>query len=222
MSSDASTTRVYLVRHGQVAREWAGRIYGDLDVPLAAVGEEQARAAAERLDGVELNAVISSGLARAEFGAALLRTARGLERRDRPALRELERGAWRGRTPSEVDEREDGAFTRWHTAPAELRAPGGESLSDLASRVLPELRSLAAAHAGGTIAIVAHSWVVRVALCDALGLHLDLAPRLSVRTGAIAALDLPRRAELRPTFAGLELDRSPGGPGWFRGPHRGR
>ena len=43
MDDDASWTRLFLVRHGAVERAWRGRIYGDLDVPLSAAGEAQAR-----------------------------------------------------------------------------------------------------------------------------------------------------------------------------------
>ena len=97
------TCRFYLVRHGAVAAPWDGRIYGDLDVPLSALGREEARLAAERLSDLPLDAVLSSGLERAEYGASLMRAARDSERRDEPALREIHRGAWKGLDRAELD-----------------------------------------------------------------------------------------------------------------------
>lgn len=184
----AAPTRIYLLRHGEVDPAWNGRIYGALDVPLSPHGEREARRAAERLAGVELAAVISSGLTRTEFGAALLRAPRGLARCDDHELRELERGAWAGLTLAELEAREPGAFARWCAAPASERSPGGESLLDLSARVTPRFEHWLARHAGAAFALVVHGWVVRVLLCRVLGLEFDHAVRLDVRTGDLFAL----------------------------------
>lgn len=180
--------RLYLLRHGEVDPAWHGRIYGALDVPLSEGGKDEARRAAARLSGLALGAVVSSGLARTEFGAELLRTPRGLSALVDPELRELERGAWAGLTLAELEAREPGAFAGWARRPAESRPPGGESLGDLAARVTPRVRHWCARHAGRDVALVVHGWVVRVVLCEALGLELDRATRLDVRTGDLFVL----------------------------------
>ena len=180
--------RLYLLRHGEVDPAWNGRIYGALDVPLSEGGRAEARRAAGRLDGLELDAVVSSGLARTEFGAELLRGPRGLPRLVDPELRELERGAWAGLTLAELEAREPGAFAAWARQPARLRPPGGESLSDLAARVLPRVRAWRARNPGRDVVLVVHGWVVRVVLCEVLGLELDRATRLDVRTGDLFVL----------------------------------
>jgi len=180
--------RLFLLRHGEVDAAWHGRIYGALDVPLSAGGKEEARRAARRLAGLELGAVVSSGLARTEFGAELLREPRGLPALVDPELRELERGAWAGLTLAELEAQAPGAFAAWARQPAATRSPGGESLTDLAQRVLPRVRHWCRAHAGRDVALVVHGWVVRVVLCEALGLALDLSTRLDVRTGDLFVL----------------------------------
>ncbi len=222
MSAGDPPTRVHVVRHGLVAASWRERIYGDLDVPLAPEGEAEAERAAERLRRVSLAAVVSSGLARAEFGAARIRAGRGLARRDEPALRELHRGDWTGLGFDELERREPGAWQRWHAEPEERRPPGGESLADLAARVLPALESICAAHAGAEVAIVSHSWVGRLVAAVALGLPPAACTRLRLPTGAAIAVDWPvGESGQRPTLAGFHLDRPPDrGTAWFRGPHR--
>jgi len=184
----ARPDRLYLLRHGEVDPAWHGRIYGALDVPLSEGGKSEARRAAGRLAEVELGAVVSSGLTRTEFGAELIRAPRGLPAWTDPELRELERGAWAGLTLDELEAREPGAFAAWARQPAQSRPPGGESLEDLAARVRPRLGHWRARFAGSDLVLVVHGWVVRVVLCEVLGLDLDRATRLDVRTGDLFVL----------------------------------
>jgi broad specificity phosphatase PhoE len=208
-------TRFYLLRHGRVDPAWRQRIYGDLDVPLAPEGREDARRAAEALAGEALDAVLSSGLARAEEGAALLRRGRALERRDAPALREIHRGAWAGRSYAELERESPGAWERWCAHPDRLRPPSGETLVDLARRVLPQLDALAVEFEGGAIALVLHRWVIRTAVCAALSLPLAAASQVAVEAGSLAAIDWgPGSARV---LAGLGFDAPPpraAGPRW--------
>ncbi|MEW6073010.1 MAG: histidine phosphatase family protein [Planctomycetota bacterium] len=213
MASDPPPSRLVLVRHGRVAEAWRGRLYGDRDVPLSPRGEEEARATARLLAAEAFAAVVSSGLARAEFGAAELRRGRALPRRDEPALREIRRGEWGGLLPAEVP---GGAFARWLARPDRERPPGGESLADLASRVLPRLDEMAAELAGGAAALVSHLWVIRVAAAHALGLALARAGSLAVPFGGIVALDWAPGHVVLAAFAAPRLP--PRAGRWYRGP----
>jgi len=191
VSPAPSPTRLYLVRHGEVDHAWHGRIYGALDVPLSDEGRRAGERVARTLAGVELAAVVSSGLARTEHAAACLRSARGLARVDDPALREIERGQWAGLRIEELEARWPGAFAAWFRAPAATRPPQGESLTELHARVRPRVEHWARAHAGRAVALVTHGWVIRVLVCDVLGAPLELAPRLDVRTGDVSVLSWP-------------------------------
>lgn len=182
-------TRIHLFRHGEVAAPWPGLIYGQLDVPLSEVGMEQARWAAQSLDGVNLGAVISSGLSRAEASAAHLRADRPLHRRDEPDLLEIDRGSWAGMSPSEVDEIQAGGFLAWQASGGLLAPPGGETIQVMAARVAPKLHDLAEEFQGQTVAIVAHMWVVRIALCLGLKRPWQDAPKMRVGTGARTDFD---------------------------------
>ena len=212
-------TRLHLVRHGEVEADWRGRLYGCHDVELSERGRREARAAAERLRSLELAAVISSGLRRAEFGAACIREARPCARRDDADLRELERGAWVGLRPEETP---DNGWRTWWAAPDVVRPPGGENLVDLAGRVLPRLEGYADEFPAAEVAIVAHSWVLRVAACYALSVPLVRAVQLRIPTGSILVIDWPnpdRRGRRHPVLCalGAETLPLPASP-WFRGP----
>ena len=220
-------TRIYLVRHGQVAPRWQGRIYGDMDVELSPYGEAQAREAAARLRSVELAAVFSSGLQRAVYGARSIASGRDLDPDVEAGVREMNRGSWRGLTFAELEEREPGAWAAWFAAPRDRRAPGGESLGELAARVHAALDRLAAGHAGQAIAVVSHSWPIRVSAALALGLELEASVGLELSTGEIAVVDWPADRAPRapvaehgggatPRLSGFGLDRPPGTSPWFR------
>ncbi len=208
-------TQLFLIRHGEVDRAWQRRIYGALDVPLSPRGREQARTAAVLLRTVPLAMVVSSGLQRTEFGAAELRAGRTLPRIDDPALREIDRGRWAGMHLDDLERVDRGAWERWLRSPATSRPPGGESLQDLAERVLPRLDHWAAVSLGRPAAIIAHAWVIRVAVTAALGLPLDSAPNLELGTGELVALHwCPPEARLfahapGPAVVGFALDRLP-------------
>ena len=230
MSKDEATlkvplqTRVHLVRHGRVSAEWRGRVYGQLDVALSDDGKGEAQRAADALVGHEFACVVSSGLERAEFGAACIRSTRRLERRDESALAEIDRGEWAGLLPVEIEERWPGGWRSWWLEPARHRPPGGESLADLEARVLPCVQGLADEYPERELAIVAHSWVIRVCVTHALGLPAAAATQLDLPPASVVVLDWPH-AEIgalkRPTLAGFCADRAPERrDGWFRGPRR--
>jgi len=133
-----------------------------------------------------------------------------LARHDDAGLRELERGSWAGKSLAQLEHEQPGAWARWHRLPASSRPPAGESLDDLAERVLPRVDFWAAARPEGSIAIVTHGWVIRVVLCATLGLSNDLATRFDVRTGGVLVIDWPAtKAGPPPVLRGFALDPSP-------------
>ncbi len=163
-------TRVYLVRHGAVVGAETRRFIGHLDVPLSEAGERQLRALARRLSAVALGALYASDLARTRRSAELLGAPHGLTPRLLPALREFAMGRWEGLTAAEIREREPEAFAAWMADVGGYRFPEGESLGDLAARAWPAFERIVEAHAGETVAVVAHGGTNRMILCRALGL----------------------------------------------------
>ena len=195
-------TRLFLIRHGEVDSAWQGRIYGALDVPLSERGREDGLRVAGALRETDLRAVVS---ARTEHMAACLRARRGLSRIDDPALRELERGEWAGRTPSEVEARWPGAWAAWFENPGTARPPGGESLNDLLLRVLPRVNHWCGAHPGASIALITHGWV-RVLVCRVIDAPFDRAPHLDVRTGDVTLIRWPNDDESGPELEAFAVD----------------
>ena len=188
------TTRIFLIRHGQVAPPWDGRIYGDLDVPLSDEGRAVSRAVAARLAEEPWAAVVSSGLERTDYLAAeLVRCRAGVGAEPpllrEPRLREIHRGDWAGFGEPEVEAQRPGGWRRWWDAGGMEPPPGGETLEQVRDRVGAALDELARAHDGQRIAVAAHRWVVRAAVCRLLGLALEQAPRLDVPPCGVVVVD---------------------------------
>jgi len=224
----SSGARLCLVRHGEVEPVWRGRAYGAMDVPLSERGQEQARAAAKLLRELPLAAVVSSDLERANWGAECIAEDRELVVETFTELRELDRGDWAGRAIAELDRlappegsSASSAWQHWWGSPAERRPPGGESLDDLESRVLPLVERLVRQHAGHAIAIVAHSWVVRLVLARAMALEASAVTRLDVPTGSVSVVDWSAEPGGPRLVHGLALDQLPPDTAWRRGPFRG-
>jgi broad specificity phosphatase PhoE len=179
-----------LTRHGLTDRSEPEQHLGQrIDISLNEAGRAQARTLAARLAGVAVDRVVTSPLFRARETAEILVRGRPLEAD--PRLREMDYGAWEGRTYAEIEATDREARREWELAPDRLPCPGGESGNDVAERVrsfLDDLlgehsrwharHSLRAATSGSAgarerpILVVAHSTTNRILLCIALGTDL--------------------------------------------------
>ena len=168
----ASSTWIYLARHGEVLHAAEGRFFGHTDVALSPTGVAQVDALAERLRAEPIDAVYASDLQRARQSAAPLAAARGTGVVAVPSLREIAMGRWEGLTFAEIRDREPELCDRWLADPFAIPFPDGEGLTDVRTRALPAIRTLVERHAGRRIAVIAHGGTNRVILGEALGLPL--------------------------------------------------
>jgi probable phosphoglycerate mutase len=153
-------TRILLIRHGQTDWNLEARLQGHTDVPLNAAGQEQARRLRRALLGESLEAVYTSDLQRALQTAQAVAEATGAPLRPEPALRERGFGAFEGQAMAELQALWPAEWQRWQAREPGFAAPGGETLQDFYDRCVGAAARLAAAHAGGAIALVAHGGVL--------------------------------------------------------------
>ncbi|MDD5296962.1 MAG: histidine phosphatase family protein [Rhodocyclaceae bacterium] len=158
-----SPTRICLVRHGETDWNVEKRLQGQLDVPLNAVGRTQARAAAAMLCSESIAAVYSSDLSRAMETAREIAGALGLAVRGTPSLRERRFGVFEGLTQDEARQLDPDGYARYRGREPDYAIPGGESLKQLASRIVASMTDLALAHVGETILLVTHGGVLDIA-----------------------------------------------------------
>jgi broad specificity phosphatase PhoE len=189
-----AATTVYLVRHGSVVGAETRRFIGHLDVPLSPLGERQMTRLASRLDTVTLDAVYASDLLRARRSAEILAAPHGLCPVVVTSLREFAMGRWEGLTAEQIRDLDGAAFAAWMADVPGYQFPDGESLAQLAARAWPAFERIVAAHARGSIAVVAHGGTNRMILCRALGLGAE---RLLALGQDYAGLSVLRRSNGR-------------------------
>ena len=189
-------TRLVLIRHGQTTWNTQGRLQGQLDIPLDALGRRQAARLADALQDEGISAVVSSDLSRAWDTALALAGPLGLPLRADPGLRERCFGVLQGRTRAQIDQDTPELARRWHSREPDFAPEGAESLRAFSARCLACVRRLAAEHsenaaqhaaqnaaqnaaqhpAGSSLALVCHGGVLDSLYRAATHLALD-APR---------------------------------------------
>src|SRR5581483_7778162 len=106
------------------------------DVPLDAVGRDQARRAARLLAALRPNVITASDLARAADTARELSALTGLPVMLDKGLRETYAGTWQGLTDTEIREKFPEEFAAWKRDHS-VRRGGGELEIEVADRVVP-------------------------------------------------------------------------------------
>jgi len=183
------STRIFLIRHGQVVNHHEYRYNGHFDIDITDIGVEQMERVVEFLSGRNVAAVYSSDLTRSVRGAEIISIVLGLKPQRAPGLRELHLGRWEGLTRDEaVAAFPEDAHASFRDL-AKDRIAGGESLPELHSRVMPAIEEITRKHAGSAIAVVAHGGVNRVVLSDAMGLPLENFFRIEQDYGCLNVID---------------------------------
>lgn len=183
-----SSTLILLIRHGATpttGQVLPGRAPG---LHLSERGRAQSREVAERLAGLELQAVYSSPMERAQETAAPTVQAQNLELRTDERLIECEFGEWTGATLSDLY-----PLPEWKSVqqtPSQFRFPGGESFVEMQERMVRCLGDLAERHRGGTIACFSHADPLKAAVAWLQGSPLDAFQKITIDTASVSAARL--------------------------------
>ena len=192
-------TRVLLLRHGLSTYNVQGRIQGrDDDSTLTAAGAAMARRTGEALDGIHLDAVLSSPLRRAAHTAALVCDARSGAT---PAiahdhdLLEVDLEPWSGCSLQQVMERWPQEERIWRAHPEQFtlqRADGSsyQPICELHQQARRFWRRLCQRHQGKTVLVVAHNAILRCVVLAALGLGPERFARLRLNNCALSVLNV--------------------------------
>jgi probable phosphomutase (TIGR03848 family) len=182
---------VLLVRQGltpTTGKVLPGRAPG---LHLADQGREQAKAVAERIVALQseqrrIAAVYASPLERTQETAAPIARALGLRVRRAKGLLEAEFGDWTGAELKRLSK-----LPEWRTVqrnPSGFRFPGGESFTEMQTRITSEIDRIRAAHPGETVVAVSHADPIKAAVAHAMGTHLDLFQRIVVSPCSVSAV----------------------------------
>ena len=144
-------------------------------------------------------ALYASSLARSVRTAEILSEAMGLGLKPVivPDIAELHLGDWEGETHASLSDKEPERLDAHYRNFVNSRPPGGgESVAELAARVLPAFRDICDREKEKNVIVCAHAAVNRVILCDALGAPLESFFRLEQDFAALNVIDLREGAPL--------------------------
>lgn len=191
-------TTVLLVRHGRTTANAAGVLAGwTPGVLLDDAGRQQAKALAERLGGLPVDAIVTSPLQRCRETAEILAGAYAndvLVRTD-VDLAECRYGDWTNRPLAEL--RTDPLWAAVEHVPSSVQFPAGESLAGVQARALAAIRRWNSRLGPDAVYLaVSHGDVIKSVLADALGMHLDMFQRIVVEPCSVSVVAY---GSLRPT-----------------------
>ena len=177
-------TEIIFVRHGETLWNIEGRVMGQLDSSLSALGEKQAQAIANRLSTVSFNYLYSSDLGRAVQTANAIAQACNTSVIFDKQLRERNMGVFQGRTREEKKSQYPKVWKQCKAVGVDFDTPGGgESQNQRLTRSIKVMNRLADAHPDETIVVVSHDGILRGFLSHLLGLDAQSETRI-VRANA--------------------------------------
>jgi probable phosphoglycerate mutase len=179
-----------LVRHGRTQVNAQGQLQGRLDVALDDVGRQQAARVAAVLG--PLDSVVTSPLRRARETAAALAPVAHVDGR----WAELDYGELDGRPLSEVPAE---LLSAWR-ADLWFRPPGGETLAELAERVIAALTGLADEASSRDVVVVSHVSPIKAAVAWALGVDQTVVWRMHLLPASITRIGFGPRGPVLHSF----------------------
>jgi probable phosphomutase (TIGR03848 family) len=183
----APPTAVLLVRHGLTPTtgvKLPGRARG---LHLSDEGRRQAEAAAARIAKIpKVVAVYSSPLERARETAAIIAKARNMAVRVERGLLELDNGKFTGMAIKDAIAKPEWKIIQQH--PSGFRFEGGESFTEMQTRITGAIARMVARHPGRIVVAVSHADPIKAAVAHALGTPLDLFQRIMIGTASITAI----------------------------------
>jgi broad specificity phosphatase PhoE len=185
-------TLLWLIRHGETDWNRDGLYQGQADIPLNATGLEQARETAGELGRIDVSfaAIYSSPLLRARQTAEVTAQRMGMGVREDKRLMEIHQGEWTGKDYRSVvvqfgdPLKADGIRDTVHD-----RAPGGESVAEVAERMRAAADDISSSHTDEQVLIFTHGLALATLYCQAKGIALEQVYRHIPQNGQVTVIE---------------------------------
>ena len=168
-----------LLRHGHTEHSAQRRFSGRNELPLNELGRREAAAAAGRLRGQAIEAIVSSPLRRTRETADIVAELVGAPVRVDDDLAETDFGVWDGLTLAEAQAAYPAELAAW-TGATDVAPPSGESFAAVDRRVRQARRRLLVDHPSGRVLVVSHVTPIKLILAVALGVPLEVIFRIQL------------------------------------------
>jgi probable phosphoglycerate mutase len=181
-------TTTLLVRHGETPLSVERRFSGTGDPDLSERGIAQAAAIAERLSGLDIDAVVTSPRARARATAEAIGKLLGLDPVVDDAIAETDFGEWEGHTFAEISKQWPDQMAAWLANP-DVAPPGGESFTATFKRVGAWRQRAVETWPGKMVAVVSHVTPIKALVRDALDAPAHVLYRIHLDPASLTTID---------------------------------
>lgn len=192
------TTRLHLLRHGEVEERYHRIFGGRIDMELSKTGHDQAKALARYLKKHPVDHTYASPMKRVHQTFKPYIEMGGPEPKVMHDLREVDFGDWTGLSWQQVHDQFGRSAFDWleHLEAGEI--PNAETADGYRSRVQPCLRHVLGEHEGQHVAIFCHGGVIRQLLSIMLDLPLSRMSMFEVDYASVTTVDWsPNRTEIQ-------------------------
>ena len=183
-------TKVCLIRHGETEGAEKNRYKGHIDVPLSDNGIKQIEKLSSYLGAEAFNVVYCSDLDRAIRSAEIIAGPHGLKPVINEGIKERNFGVWEGMSFGEISEKWPDAFNDWAENPLRFSPMEGESTLEARDRAMPAFQKIINNHKEENIAIVSHGGIIRIILCELLGIPLENIFRIEQDFAALNVIEI--------------------------------
>jgi len=167
-------TKFIIIRHGHSMANLERVFAGHTDVELSPIGEKQVKETARYVaENYIVNKIYASDLKRAYNTGKAVSDLCGLEIFPDVNLREIYAGDWEGESFDKLWETYPKEYGTWKNDIGNARCTGGESVRELADRILSEVKMIAEANKDKTIVIATHATPIRIMQCVWQGKSFD-------------------------------------------------
>jgi broad specificity phosphatase PhoE len=182
-------TELWLVRHGETEWSLSGAHTSRTDIPLTDHGRKRAEELRDYLKDTNFDAVFESPMQRAKETCAI--AGFGDRAVVENGLKEWDYGVYEGKTTKEI-QAEIPAWSVWKNQIIE-----GETVEHVGERADGVIaRALAAAPAGGKVALFAHAHILRILAARWIGLPATGGSLLALGTGSVSVMGWERETRV--------------------------
>lgn len=156
--------RLFLIRHGQTEANTLGALdTGEPGMSLTDLGRQQASVLPAIFEGIEVNMIATSNLARTHETAANLAQSKGLDPVVDERIREIRAGDLEMRTDQDAIHTFHVIVDDWSQGDVHKRMPGAENGAEVLARFDAAVKAAReAVGPQGTVVMVAHGAVIRL------------------------------------------------------------
>ena len=159
-------TTFLILRHGFTYSNQSSNLAGHTNSPLTEQGIKQGQLACKYIyDNYKVDAIYSSDLIRAADTVKTLSALTNLPIVKREDLREMNCGEWEDVKISVLQEKYGEQLERWKACEDSATPNGGESWSEVQTRIITALKDIAKENDGKTVVIATHGAAIKAIRC---------------------------------------------------------